>query len=179
MEKHRIRTGDYIYNEGDKSDSVFIVRAGEIELSSLYPETGRVIEQTLKPGELLGELELVDGRPRVTTAQARSECLLLEISREELLSLLQNTYQARTVLGSHHYNRLSHLLYQSSLEAELTRLQLEMQLQIREAIFRHEQRVVQSHHGMLAFAIPLLIMAGWLCWSWTSPIAGGYALASF
>ncbi|WP_338429699.1 cyclic nucleotide-binding domain-containing protein [Synechococcus elongatus] len=178
MEKHRIAAGACIYREGDISDSIYLVRAGEIEVTSLYPETGQVVEQTLRPGQLLGEMELVDGRPRTATAQARSECLLLEIQRSELLNLLQDSWQATAVLGKIHCDRLSKLLYESSLEAELARLKLEMHLKIREAILQHEQRVIQSHHGMLAIAIPILLLAGWLCWSWTVPTGSAY-VASF
>ncbi|ABB56268.1 cyclic nucleotide-binding domain-containing protein [Synechococcus elongatus] len=179
MEKHRISAGACIYREGDNSNSIFLVRAGEIEVTSFYPETGQVVEQTFKPGQLLGEMELVDGRPRTATAQARSECLLLEIQRTELLSLLQDSLHATAILGAAHCDRLSKLLYESSFEAELARLQLEMQLRIREAILQHEQRVVQSHHGMLAIAIPLIVVAGWLCWSWTVPMGSAYAIAGF
>jgi len=45
-----------------------------------------------------------------------------------------------------------------TLESDLARLREEMQESIREAVVAHEGRVVRSHSGMAAIAVPIVLM---------------------
>ena len=40
----------------------------------------------------------------------------------------------------------------------MARLREEMQLSIRDAVVAHESRVVTSHNGMAAIAVPIILM---------------------
>ncbi len=62
------------------------------------------------------------------------------------------------VLGKSTFERLKQLFSEESLESDLARLREEMHLSIRQAVVAHESRVVKSHNGMAAIAVPIVFM---------------------
>ena len=45
MERIKFPEGDYIYRQEDPSDSIYVVRSGRVDLTTLYPETGEGIDR--------------------------------------------------------------------------------------------------------------------------------------
>ena len=88
MRRLTFEKGDHVYELEDPSHSIFLVRAGKVDLVTTYPETGEGIDGTFGPGKVFGEVEIVDGRARTATAKAASRSVLLEIDREELMDIL-------------------------------------------------------------------------------------------
>src|SRR4029078_13744615 len=64
----RFRRGEVIFHAGDPGDALFIIVSGEVKIA-LPSETGEeAIIASLPPGDVLGELALLDGAgPAVTT----------------------------------------------------------------------------------------------------------------
>lgn len=158
MRRVSIPAGDYIYREKDPSESLYLVRSGKVEITTLFPETGEAIEARHGPGHIFGEVELIDSRERTSNARAASAAELVCINREELLDLLYQSPEKSLVLGKSTYQRLRELFSEESLDSELARLREEMKLTIQNAVVSHEQRVVRSHNGMLAIAAPIVAM---------------------
>jgi EAL domain-containing protein (putative c-di-GMP-specific phosphodiesterase class I) len=79
--------GEVLYRQGDPSDCAWLVERGAIELTS---QQGRrtVQHAVLGPGELIGELGMLDGQPRSATAIARGETQLLAIEHDQFLERL-------------------------------------------------------------------------------------------
>ncbi|KGQ18131.1 EAL domain-containing protein [Lysobacter dokdonensis DS-58] len=79
--------GEVLYRQGDPSDCAWLIEKGAIELHS---EHGRRNTQhgTLGPGELIGELGMLDGQPRSATATARGDTTLLAIDHDQFLERL-------------------------------------------------------------------------------------------
>jgi EAL domain-containing protein (putative c-di-GMP-specific phosphodiesterase class I) len=77
-----------LYRQGDPSDCAWLVERGEVELVSVHGRRS-TRHGLLGPGELIGELGLIDGAPRSATATARSDCMLLSIERAQFLERLQ------------------------------------------------------------------------------------------
>ena len=150
--------GDHIYELEDPSHSIFLVRAGKVDLVTTYPETGEGIDSSFGPGKVFGEVEIVDGRTRTATAKAASRSVLLEIDREELMDILFKKPEESLVLSKSSYERLKELYSDDSLDSDMARLREEMQLSIRDAVVAHESRVVTSHNGMAAIAVPIILM---------------------
>ena len=109
-------------------------------------------------GKVFGEVEIVDGRTRTATAKAASRSVLLEIDREELMDILFKKPEDSLVLSKSSYERLKELYSDESLDSDMARLREEMQLSIRDAVVAHESRVVTSHNGMAAIAVPIILM---------------------
>ena len=68
MRSRRFRRGEVIFHIGDPGDALFVIVSGEVKIS-LPSETGdEAILATLRPGDVFGELALLDGAPRSASA---------------------------------------------------------------------------------------------------------------
>ncbi|BCT92540.1 hypothetical protein LYSHEL_15640 [Lysobacter helvus] len=82
-------SGEVLYRQGDPSDCAWLIERGAVELHS---EQGRrtIVHATLGPGELIGELGMLDGQPRSATATARGPTQLLAIDHDQFLERLES-----------------------------------------------------------------------------------------
>ena len=78
--------GDIVFNSGSVALEMYIIKEGEIEV--IYNE--QVLE-TLSPGDIFGEMALIDDLPRSATTRARTDCKLVPIDKERFSFLLQQT----------------------------------------------------------------------------------------
>jgi CRP-like cAMP-binding protein len=75
-------TGARVFGEGDPGDRAFIVAYGTIEVrKTLVGGNARKVH-TFVPGDLFGEMALVDGSPRSATCVASSDALLFSFPAE-------------------------------------------------------------------------------------------------
>lgn len=65
----RLSDGERLFAEGDGARDMFVLLSGAIEIAA----QGRLIE-VVRPGDGLGILSLLDGRPRSATATAKGAC---------------------------------------------------------------------------------------------------------
>ncbi|MBW2229774.1 MAG: Crp/Fnr family transcriptional regulator [Deltaproteobacteria bacterium] len=75
--------GALIFEEGDAGDVLFVIQAGEIELSRQRLGGRRTVAR-LGPGEFFGEMSVVIGEGRTTRARAIGSTRLLELDGETL-----------------------------------------------------------------------------------------------
>ncbi len=80
--------GTIIFDEGDKGDSAYLIREGQVEIrkGTRSPDPQKLA--ILSKGDVLGELALFDGRPRMAGAIALTKVKAICISREEFLERL-------------------------------------------------------------------------------------------
>lgn len=71
--------GETVYRRGEPGESFFLVLAGEVSLSR---EGGEPVE-TVAPGGFFGEISLLTGEPRSSSATAVGECELVAIGRDD------------------------------------------------------------------------------------------------
>lgn len=87
IEKPRpFAAGQWVFQVGETGDSMFIVVEGQVDIVA----HDQVIE-TVGPGGIVGELVLIDNKPRSASAIARTDCLLTAITRQHFLLLVQRT----------------------------------------------------------------------------------------
>jgi CRP-like cAMP-binding protein len=70
-----------LFSEGDLPDGLYILLLGEVEISKKSPKGGEETLATLTPGAILGEMGVIDNRPRVATARAKNKVETFWISR--------------------------------------------------------------------------------------------------
>lgn len=75
--------GTCIFSEGDAADCAYLLKSGNVEISTLRDDT-KVILITLGPNQIFGELALIDGSPRSATATALTDCDLTVVTKESL-----------------------------------------------------------------------------------------------
>lgn len=80
--------GDVIFKESDSSDSLYLLSEGNVELSK-SGERGPVMLAMLRPGEVFGEMGILDGGPRSATAIAVGPVVLEETGRQDFLDALR------------------------------------------------------------------------------------------
>lgn len=78
-----------IYMPGDPGHSVFFVNGGRVKVSRVTPDGKELTLAYRGPGELFGELCLVDGRPREEMAEAMENALVTQMEREQFEALLR------------------------------------------------------------------------------------------
>jgi EAL domain-containing protein (putative c-di-GMP-specific phosphodiesterase class I) len=85
--RRELFAGEVLYRQGDPSDCAWLVERGAIELMSVQGRRS-VSHGVLGPGELIGELGMLDGAPRSATATARGDTVLLAIDHDQFLDRL-------------------------------------------------------------------------------------------
>ncbi|HET9378536.1 MAG TPA: cyclic nucleotide-binding domain-containing protein [Chthoniobacterales bacterium] len=86
--------GSVIFAEGQKRDSMYVVKSGEVELK-VHDKTVEVVGT----GGFFGEMALVDQATRSATAVARTDCVVIPISEKHFLFMVEETpFFALTVL---------------------------------------------------------------------------------
>jgi len=81
--------GDIIFREGDAPTTAFLVESGTTEIYRGSPEAPQTLGQ-LGPGDLLGEMAVIDDSPRSASARAATDCVLTVIDHFQLRERLEN-----------------------------------------------------------------------------------------
>ncbi len=82
--------GELICRIGDHGDSMMAVVVGTVRISFPTVRGKEIILADLRPGELFGEIALLDGRPRSANARALTNCQLLVLARRDVLPFLES-----------------------------------------------------------------------------------------
>jgi CRP-like cAMP-binding protein len=83
----RFRRGEVLFHEGDPGDALFIVASGAVKVVIPSEEGEEAILATLKRGDFLGELALLDGAPRSASAIALEATDALTLPRDQFRAL--------------------------------------------------------------------------------------------
>lgn len=84
----RVRAGEVLFNKGDDGDALFLVRSGTIRIGVLADDGREITYAMMKPGQLFGEIALLDNGPRTTDATALKDSTLVSIGRRKVLDFL-------------------------------------------------------------------------------------------
>jgi len=90
LRPRRYRRGETIFVTGDPGMYLCVVNTGRIKLALTSSEGREVILDMLGPGEVFGELALLDGEPRSADAVAVEPSELLLLQRDAFLHFLRN-----------------------------------------------------------------------------------------
>jgi signal transduction histidine kinase len=90
-QEKKFSAGQQIFKEGDRGDGIYVVKEGTVEISvALHQNVGRVFAR-LGPGELFGEMAVLELKPRSATAIASEKTEVYFIPRNELLLMLESS----------------------------------------------------------------------------------------
>lgn len=81
-----LEAGEWLFRQGDAADHAYLVHSGRIEIVSEHPT--EVPLRQVKRGEMLGELALLMGGSRSTSARASRDTELIRLSRAQFDRLL-------------------------------------------------------------------------------------------
>lgn len=75
--------GDNIFRQGDYGDAMYLLYSGEVEITREDGGEGTCLAQ-LGPGDLFGEMALIDNKPRSATATSTAETVLIPLNADFL-----------------------------------------------------------------------------------------------
>jgi CRP-like cAMP-binding protein len=81
-----LEAGESVFDQGDAGDHLYVIQAGEIELTR-EDATGQRVVARLGAGDFFGELSVVMSQPHSTRAVAVKTTRLLELDRATLESM--------------------------------------------------------------------------------------------
>ncbi len=84
-----VARGEMVLRRGDPSTGLIVILVGRLRIGVVSAEGGEVSLGVLGPGEVLGEISLLDGQPRSADAQAMEAGRLLVIQRAHILDMLR------------------------------------------------------------------------------------------
>jgi CRP/FNR family transcriptional regulator len=83
--------GVRVFHEGDRSDACYIVRNGDLRVTREHPDGRAIALATLGPGDIFGELAMLDGEARSASVEALTECQLLALPAGDVRRLLRGS----------------------------------------------------------------------------------------
>lgn len=98
MRPRRFRRNEVIFHQEDVGDALHIVVHGGVKIVLPSPDGEEAIIASLRPGDFFGELALLDGASRSTTATAMEHAETLALPRDQFLRLLPDDPRLVTAL---------------------------------------------------------------------------------
>jgi CRP-like cAMP-binding protein len=92
-EERDVAAGTALTHEGRHEGYFFVIVSGTVRI-----DRGGQTISTLRDGDFLGEIALLDGGPRTATAIAESQCQLLVMTYPRFQQLLDTAPQVRTAI---------------------------------------------------------------------------------
>jgi CRP/FNR family transcriptional regulator, cyclic AMP receptor protein len=87
--ERRVRRGQTIFQRGDDGSALMAVLRGRVRISTVSGDGKEVTLNVISPGEIFGEIALLDGQPRSADASAIEDTLLLVVERRHFLPFLR------------------------------------------------------------------------------------------
>jgi HD-GYP domain-containing protein (c-di-GMP phosphodiesterase class II) len=137
--------GDTVFEEGEESRSLHVVRDGTLDVLRVEGAR-RSLLRRLRPGDIVGELGVLDRRPRSATVVAREASETLEVDADALDEALgRHPDVARRMLGV-----LARLLTQSREAVVRDNWELERRVRERTQDLRRSQLEIVFRLGQVA-----------------------------
>lgn len=90
LDRKTIPAGTQIFREGDQGRNAFIVQSGEVEIWKGNDNEHRRLGVVAKGG-IFGEMALVDDTPRMASATALTDCVLVAASEKSFQDKLDRS----------------------------------------------------------------------------------------
>jgi CRP/FNR family cyclic AMP-dependent transcriptional regulator len=87
--RRRLGAGELLFEKGDQGDSLYGVRRGSIRIETGTAGGERLTLNVLGPGDLFGEIALLDGQARTANAVAAQDCELYVLRRPDFMAFIE------------------------------------------------------------------------------------------
>ena len=85
-----LKRGTTIVSKGDPGNSLIAVISGTVKISVSSPDGRSAIFNLIGPGEIFGEIAVLDGQARTADATANTNCEIFVIDRREFLPFVRS-----------------------------------------------------------------------------------------
>lgn len=77
------RANEIVFHEGEPADCAYVIEEGRIEISVTRDDNAVVLGE-LGPGEIVGEMAVIDQYSRTATARAMEDCILTVVTPQQI-----------------------------------------------------------------------------------------------
>src|ERR1700710_2465777 len=84
-----LSSGEVLFQKGDAGDALFGVRRGQVRIETGSSDGSRLTLNFMGPGDLFGEVAVMDGQDRTADATAGEASELFVLRREDFLAFLE------------------------------------------------------------------------------------------
>jgi len=100
------REDEVVMREGDEGDSLFIILEGKVAMSKLNEHDESIVIAERVPGEIFGEMALLDGLPRSATVRTVEASQFLVINRADFMHAIMEAPEIALKIMATLCNRL-------------------------------------------------------------------------
>lgn len=97
IERREAKKGDVLFEEGEKASEAYLIATGYVEIFRKVGNGEQVLAK-LGPGDIVGEMSLIDDQPRMASARVLDNTTLTVITREDLAGRLDKLASSDKVL---------------------------------------------------------------------------------
>ena len=105
-QEQKFSAGSQIFKEGDEGDGVYLLKNGQVEISGLLADAARHVYSQVRPGEIFGEMAVLENKPRSACAIAKLDSVVYFVPREAMLQAVENSPALAMALLREISNRL-------------------------------------------------------------------------
>jgi CRP-like cAMP-binding protein len=98
LRRRDLPAGTVLWHEGDEAEAMLLIVDGRVSVSLRLPGDRAVEVASMGPGEVLGEIPLLDGGQRSATARVVEPARLLSLSRADFAALVSRRHPTAFVL---------------------------------------------------------------------------------
>ncbi|MBU2488842.1 MAG: cyclic nucleotide-binding domain-containing protein [Proteobacteria bacterium] len=88
MYHYEVHEGDVVFLEGEKGGYMCFVAQGTLDVSKSVPGKGPVVINRVERGQSIGEMSVVDDFPRSANVMAKTDSILVTLSRADFEEIL-------------------------------------------------------------------------------------------
>lgn len=105
----KLKAREVLFRKGEPGNQLYGVMSGRLKISAANAEGKEVVFSISDPGEVCGEIALLDSEPRSATATALERCELLTLDRRDFVPFLEKYPQVAIHLAQVLASRLRRL----------------------------------------------------------------------
>ncbi len=106
VRSHDFAPGDYVFHEGDRGDSIFIIAEGEVKVIGRAKDASEIALATLAEGAIFGEFGFFSNAKRTTDIKAVDSSTILELTKTDLDELITRHKRIEEVLFKFYKERV-------------------------------------------------------------------------
>ncbi|MCL4513347.1 MAG: Crp/Fnr family transcriptional regulator [Candidatus Eremiobacteraeota bacterium] len=110
--KKDLKPGVFLWQEGDPSSEVVLLLEGSLEVVKQNPDGREIVLRSTGPGNILGEMAALEGKPHSASVRARTLCRILTVSKERFCSFVREEPSVFEALFTQEAERVRNLTQQ-------------------------------------------------------------------
>src|SRR3972149_9760288 len=106
VKHHIVSPGVFIFKEGDRGDSIYIMNCGAVDIIGKDKKGNDVVLSTLKEGDFFGEFGFFSNARRGASVRAASPATILEIGKSDVAEIIAKHKRVAQVLFDFYKERV-------------------------------------------------------------------------